>query len=408
MRVLMVSWEYAPHIVGGLGKHVMELAPALVAKGVEVHVLTPLLAGGAPREVTAEGVHVHRFETPFMEGYSFITFNQEVNDLLERAGRALGSEVGGFDLIHVHDWLTASAGAGLKHTWRIPLISTIHATERGRGQGALVSEQAERINTIEWWLTYESWRVIACSQFMAVQVNEYFRTPIDKIDVVPNGVRIKPSPFVSEAERWAYRRSLAEDDQPIAYYVGRIVYEKGLHVLLDAWTQVLRVYPRARLLIAGAGTMLESLKAQADRLGMHASVVFAGFISDEERDRLYHIADVAVFPSLYEPFGMVALEAMAAYCPVVVSATGGLIEVVRQHDTGITIEPNNADSLAWGILHTLQKPEWSKKRAENAYNEAYKCYSWERIAIETIDVYQHARDEWDKGSWGKELSPRPS
>lgn len=404
MRVLIMSWEYAPHLIGGLGKHVQELAPALVAQGAEVHVLTPLLNGGAASEVTPDGIVVHRVDAPAMAEYGFITFNQEMNTLLERAGRALGSAVGRFDLIHNHDWLTAQAAIALKQAWRTPLIATIHATERGRGQGRLVGAQAERIDSIEWTLAYEAWRVITCSRFMARQVNDYFAAPRDKIDVVPNGVRLMPSPFASAAERATFRDHYVADDQPLAFYVGRIVYEKGLHVLLDAWPQVLRVYPAARLLVAGAGPYLSELKDQARWLGISNAVIFSGFITDEDRDRMYHIADAAVFPSLYEPFGMVALEAMAAHCPVIVSATGGLIEVVRPHDTGITVEAGNAQSLAWGMLHTFQNPKWTRARVANAYAEARDYYGWDIIAATTTTAYQQIADEWQGSSWGKELA----
>ena len=401
MRVLVISWEFPPHMIGGLGKHVVELAPALLAQGCEVYVLTPRLNGGPNYERTEQGVSVNRIDVGEVANLGFISFNSEANEQLELAGQALAEQVGGFDLIHVHDWLTAAAGIALKHRWLIPLVATIHATERGRGQGRLLGPQAERINTIEWNLSYEAWRVIACSQFMAAQVNAYFDTPWDKIDVVPNGVRILPYPFDSDAQRQAFRRQYAEDDQPIAYYVGRIVYEKGLHILLDAWPKLLRTYDQARLVIAGSGPYLEELRDQARWLGINTSVIFTGFISDEERDKLYHMVDLAVFPSLYEPFGMVALEAMAAYCPIVVAATGGLIEVVRSHETGLLIQPGNPQSLAWGLLHTLQNPQWTKVRVETAFQEVRDNYGWPIIADSTATIYRRIKDEWDASDWGK-------
>ncbi|HEU4327041.1 MAG TPA: glycosyltransferase family 4 protein [Roseiflexaceae bacterium] len=404
MRVLMLSWEYPPHVVGGLGKHVLELTPPLVAEGAEIHVLTPLLRSGAARETTPDGVVVSRVEPPRMEDYGFVTFATQVNDALIGAARKLQLNSQRFDLIHAHDWLTARAGITLKHAWRIPLIATIHATERGRWQGSVWNGQTEQINGIEWQLCYESWRVITCSQFMGQQVQEYFGVPDDKVDVIPNGVRITPSPFRSEAERLAWRRRFADDGRPIVFYVGRVVYEKGLHVLLAAWPEVLAEYPGARLLIAGTGNYLDALKASAWALGLTRDVIFTGFIPDEDRDRLYHIADVAVFPSLYEPFGIVALEAMAARCPVVVAETGGLKEVVRLHETGLTVHPNDPQSLAWGILHTLRHPEWSRARTENGYREAAEVYCWEHVASATHAVYRRTQGEWQQSSWGKEIT----
>ena len=406
MRVLMLSWEFPPHVVGGMGKHVLDLAPALVQQGIEVHVLTPLLRGGPAREITAHGIHVHRVEPPQMESYGFVSFVQQTNALMEQAAHKLARELGNFDMLHAHDWLAAHSGVELKHAWHRPLVATIHATERGRQQGYVDGGHAEQVNSIEWWLTYEAWRVIGCSHFMAGQINSYFHTPLDKIDVVPNGIYVHPDPFKSQPARQAFRRRFAEDDQPLVFYVGRLVYEKGLNVLLDAWPRVLAAWPRARLVIAGTGAYLDTLKSRAWALGIAAEVTFAGFIADDERDMLYHVADVATFPSLYEPFGIVALEAMAARCPVVVAATGGLTEVVMLHETGLTVHPNDAESLAWGILHTLQHPSWSRTRAENAYQVVCEDFNWAKIARMTADVYTRAYAAWEQDSWGKPLVPQ--
>ena len=401
MRVLMLTWEYPPHIVGGMGKHVMDLAPALADVGVELHVLTPLLRGGAEHETTPQGVHIHRVEPPQMGDYGFVTFVIQTNTVMEQAAHTLWDEVGGFDLIHAHDWLDATVGVALKHAWRRPLVATIHATERGRGQGYVGNDgHSDQIDQVEWWVTYEAWRVIACSRFMADQIYDYFSTPLDKIDVVPNGIYVHPNPFASEEERCAFRRRFVADDQPLVYYVGRIVYEKGLHILLDAWPQVLAERPQARLLIAGTGGYLPALTQRAHDLGIAAQVSFAGFIADDERDKLYHVADVAAFPSLYEPFGIVALEAMAACCPVVVAATGGLAEVVTSHETGLIVPPNDPSALAWSILYTLQHPDWSRVRATNALRVARNKFNWHTIAHATADVYARTYAAWQQSDWG--------
>lgn len=400
MRVLILSWEYPPHIVGGLGKHIMDLAPALAEQGIEAHIVTPLLRGGSTHEVTPAGVQIHRVEPPAMDAYGFVAYVQHGNTLLEQAAIELAAASGPFDLVHAHDWLAAHAGVALKHAWRRPLVATIHATERGRQGGYIGGGHAEQVNHIEWWLTYEAWRVIACSQFMSDQIHSYFGTPADKIDVVPNGVYVHPDPFTAPGERLAFRRRYAADDEPLVYYVGRLVYEKGLHVLLDCWPQVLATYPRARLVIAGTGAYLDTLKHRAWAMGIGSSVNFAGFISDDERDKLYRCTDVAAFPSLYEPFGIVALEAMAANCPVVVAATGGLAEVVKLHETGLTVHPNDPNSLAWGILHTLQHPEWSRARAANALKLASDVFNWPQIASETITVYRRSQAQWASDGWG--------
>jgi glycogen(starch) synthase len=402
MRVLMPTWEYPPHVVGGLGKHVIDLAPALVSQGIELHILTPQLRDAPSYELTPQGIHVHRIAPPLVADNSMVTLVMQANLAMEQAALGLWQRFGGFDLIHAHDWLDATVGIALKHVWQRPLIATIHATERGRNQGFLTHNgYSERIDSLEWRLTYEAWRVICCSQFMGTQIHESFQTPRDKLDIIPNGIYTQPSPFANEEERLAFRRRFVSDDQPLVYYVGRLVYEKGLQVLLDAWPTVLQVMPQARLLIAGTGGYQASLRQQAYELGIAEQVVFAGFISDDERDKLYRVADVAVFPSLYEPFGIVALEAMAASCPVVVSNTGGLAEVVMPHETGLVVQQNDADSLAWGVLHTLQHPDWSRARAENALLAVRDNFNWHTIAQATVDVYKKTYAAWLESDWGK-------
>lgn len=393
----MLSWEYPPHAVGGMGRHVQELAPALVAQGVEVDVITPALRGGPESEVV-QGVQVFRVPAA-IRGIDDLAEVQRVNDLLSAAALQI-SATRYPDLIHTHDWLTAQAGFHLKHAWMRPLIATIHATERGRGQGYLVSEHSTQIDAIEWALNFESWRVIACSQFMADQVHQFFQTPTDKIRVVANGVTPGPSPFRNEQQRLEFRRRFARDSQHLAFYVGRLVYEKGVQTLLDAWPKVLLQVPNARLVIAGTGIYQDALWQQAQKLQLDNAVTFAGFISDSDRDRLYHAADLAIFPSIYEPFGIVALEAMAARCPVVVSRAGGLAEVVRDHETGMVALPNDPHSLAWAILHSFKHEEWTEARAENALREVWQVYIWDKIAAATKQIYQETLEAWKVSGWG--------
>ncbi len=392
MRVLMLSWEYPPHVIGGLGKHVAELLPAQAGLGQEVHLVTPRLAGGEPIERIGPAV-VHRVEPAPQSEASFYTYAWQTNLMLEEYASRLWSEAGGFDIIHAHDWLVAFSACALKRVYHTPLVATIHATERGRGRGELHGDQSRAINDVEWWLTYEAWRVICCSHYMAEEVRNYFGTPADKIDVIPNGV--DPTIF----QRWegvdlsAFRAMYALPEEKIVFYVGRIVYEKGIETLVRAVPLVLRDFPLAKFVIAGTGPHLEPAQKLAWELGVGHKVLFAGRVSDDDRNRLFKVADCAVFPSLYEPFGIVALEAMAAKCPVVVSEVGGLKEVVQHAETGITVYPGNPESVAWGILHALQHPEWTRQRVENAYRKVLEEYNWPRIAGLTIGVYQRVVEE---------------
>jgi glycosyltransferase involved in cell wall biosynthesis len=318
----------------------------------------------------------------------FYTAAWQTNLRLEEYAHGLWEESGPFDLIHVHDWLVAFVGAACKRSYKAPLLSTIHATERGRGRGHLGSEQARAIHSIEWWLAYESWRVIACSEYMQDEIADYFHCPRDKIDVIPNGVDSTRFDRLDGQDLSRFRNGYALPFEQIVFSVGRVVYEKGLQVLVRAMPIILAQQPAVKVVVAGKGPELEPLRTMAWDLGVGEKVLLAGFISDEDRDRLFKVSDCAVFPSLYEPFGIVALEAMAAKCPVVVSEVGGLKDVVQHAETGITIYPDDAESLAWGILHTLQHPEWSAERVKNAYRVVQEEYNWDRIARMTADTYR--------------------
>ena len=398
MRILMFSWEFPPHVVGGLGKHAAELVPPLSElPDVDLHLVTPRWSGGAPLEQVGQAT-VHRVEPPIING-DFYTGAWQTNVRLEEYAHHLWQEQGPFDLIHVHDWLVAFVGAAFKRTYRVPLLSTIHATEKGRGRGSLASDQARAIHHVEWWLTYESWRVIACSEYMTYEIADYFQCPRDKIDVVPNGVETERFDRLEGQDLSHFRNMYALPFEEIVFSVGRIVQEKGLDLLIQAMPLVLRDHPSAKVVIAGKGPELEALRSLAWQVGVGEKVLLTGFISDDDRDKLFKIADCAAFPSLYEPFGIVALEAMAARCPVVVSEVGGLQDVVDHNKTGIVVYPNNVDSLAWGIVHTLQHPKWSAARVENAYRVVVERYNWQHIARMTAGVYRRIIAERAATDW---------
>lgn len=397
MKVLMLSWEYPPHVVGGLGKHVAELLPALVSEGVDVHLVTPRLTGGpleesasaaSPNGRGAGSLTVHRVEPPSVPMSNFFLTATRANTPLEETARRVWDQNGPFDLVHAHDWLVAQAAVALKHAYKAPLLATIHATEYGRGRGSVSGEVPQAINNAEWWLTYEAWRIICCSHFMASEVQTALRVPSDKVDVIPNGIDTTRFDVLANEDLAEFRKGFAAPDEKIVFYVGRVVHEKGVHLLVEAMPRILAERPGVKLVVAGTGQSLGAVRQRATDLGVGANCYFTGFIPDATRDRLFRVADVAVFPSLYEPFGIVALEAMAAKTPVVVSEVGGLVEVVKHAETGITVFPGNVDSLVWGIQHTLDHPNWARQRAETAYRMAVEQFNWDSIARRTIDVYE--------------------
>ncbi len=398
MQVLMLSWEFPPNIVGGLGKHVQEILPALTRQGIQVHVVTPL-RGDAHTFDLVDGATVHRIPPPTGPYMDFYSEAWHTNLVLLDACRSIVERYGPFDLIHNHDWLTSFAAIMLKHEFKLPLLGTIHATERGRGRGELVDEQSKRINDAEWRLTYEAWRVIVCTQFMVQEAVDFLSVPHDKLDVIPNG--IDPTPFVSleGKDLSTVRDRYTAPDDNLVLSVGRMVHEKGARVLVKAAPHVLAELPNTKFVIAGTGPELEPLRDLVYRMGIQERVSLPGFLPDDDRDMLYKVADCAVFPSLYEPFGIVALEAMAAKVPVVVSEVGGLREVVRHGETGIPVYPNDPRSCAWGILHTLQHPEWAHLRVENAFRAVQTEFNWDNIARRTIDAYRRIVDERARTDW---------
>jgi glycosyltransferase involved in cell wall biosynthesis len=412
MRVLMLSWEYTPHLVGGLGKHVVELLPALTGEGVEVHLVTPRFKDGPHEEPltgpdgqpVGNGSRVYRVDPhPYQIG-NFFTNTVQTNVVLEQACHQLIDQFGHFDLIHAHDWLVSFAAISVKNSRRIPLLSTIHATEMGRNHGSLHDQMQRDIHMAEWDLVYESWRTIACSQYMAWEVQTYFDAPAAKVDVIPNGVDPRPFDALDRGALLPWRDHLARGDEKIVAYVGRLVWEKGLQVLVDAAPQIVAIYPQVKFVVDGGGDFRFDLAERDRRNGVGDWFLFPGRISDEDRERLYKTADVAVVPSLYEPFGIVPLEAMAAGCPVVASDVGGLHEVITLHETGILVHPNDPGSLAWGVLHTLVHPQWAAARAANANRMVREFYNWDRIATMTKAVYERIVNEAQAGTWAYRVS----
>jgi glycogen(starch) synthase len=391
MQVLMLSWEFPPNVVGGLGRHVAELTPALAHKGITVHVVTPTSDkqnGGIALE---NGITVHRVFAPTagVETTDIYQQAREVNQVLADYVQQASATTGPFDLIHVHDWLTSFAGIALKQALNIPLVATIHATERGRVRGYLGSPLQWSIDGAEHNLIAEAAQVIVCSHYMYHEIQNLFGAPTSKLAVVPNAVNLTDvRNGYGPQELAAFRAKYADPEDRIVFTISRLVYEKGVHRLVEAAPRVLAEQPTARILIAGRGPEADNLKQEAASLNVSDRVNFVGFISDEDRNHLFRTAACAVFPSLYEPFGIVALEAMALLCPIVVSDVGGFSEMVKHLDTGITVYPDDAASIAWGILHTLDNPDAARNHALKARQSVEMLFNWSRIARLNIEIYQ--------------------
>ena len=391
----MLSWEFPPRTVGGIAAHLFNLSRELVKLGVDTYIVTCDFPGAPDRELVngAQVVRVDSYKTPSPD---FATWDSLMNVNMQKEAATLISRLGRqVDIIHAHDWLVANSAIGLKHIFRTPLVATIHSTEIGRRNG-LHTDYERMIHQTENWLSNESWRVICCSQYMSGQVRWAFGLPQDRVTVIPNGV--DPNVYQKEFDRGKFRREFALPEEKIVLFVGRLVHEKGVQTLVTALPKILsRV--NAKAVIVGDGGIKESLMRQVANMHLAHKTKFTGFLDDETLRRLYQIADVCVVPSLYEPFGITALEAMAAKTPLVVSDTGGLSEIVEHDRTGTKVFAGNANSAAWGITRVLLDPGYANWIKVNAYQKALEVYDWAKIAKETKKFYELVLEEYGSGSW---------
>ncbi|MGB9856641.1 MAG: glycosyltransferase family 4 protein [Dictyoglomaceae bacterium] len=394
MNVLMLSWEYPPRIIGGLSRHVADLSQALAEKGVNVIVITCCVEGAIEKEEKGN-LSIYRVPSQIISTPDFISWIYFLNlSMISKALQIQKEKT--FDIIHVHDWLSAFAGYTLKHGLKKPLIATIHATEYGRNQGIYTREQ-KFIHDIEWWLTYEAWRVIVCSNFMREEVRNIFNLPEDKIDVILNGVNIEN--LKTNLDLKEIRDKFALPHEKIILFIGRMFYQKGPEYLLRSAPLILSQYPNAKFIFVGTGDLLNSLKEEANNLGLQNKALFTGFVDDSLRNALLNIADICVFPSIYEPFGIVALEAMALSKPVVASNLGGFREIIDSEKDGLLFNPKDIYDLSQKVLSLLKDEHFAKKIGENAKEKVEKNYTWGKIAEKALKVYERVYQEYLLSNW---------
>jgi glycogen(starch) synthase len=225
--------------------------------------------------------------------------------------------------------------------------------------------------------------VIVCSDFMREEVAELFGRSADRIAVIPNG--IDPSQWRADDAR--RRRMRREYGSPLVVFAGRLEPEKGVQTLIEAMPLLRRRVPPARAVVIGEGTASADLKAQARRRRLGAAVTFTGYVSEPDLRALVSAANAAVVPSLYEPFGFVALEAAVLGAPLVVSRTGGLAEIVDDGRTGWQYAPGDATELAHALEIVITDPKQAKARAQAARLEIVERFAWPVIAGLTDEVY---------------------
>jgi glycosyltransferase involved in cell wall biosynthesis len=386
MRILMLTWEYPPRIVGGIARVVNDLSKRLIKDGHDVTVVT-YREGDAPYFEDDKGVKVYRVDNYMINPNNFIDWIMQMNfNMVAKANEIIAKE-GKFDVIHAHDWLVAYAAKTLKNSYDTPIVATIHATESGRNSG--IHDETQRyINDTEWMLTYEATEVIVNSNYMKRELQSLFGLPFEKINVVPNGININM--FSGVEKDYDFRRQYAADNEKIILFMGRLVYEKGVQHLIAAMPKILAGYNDAKLVIAGKGGMLDELKAQVNAMGISNKVYFTGYMDSKQVCKMYKCADISVFPSTYEPFGIVALEAMLSGTPVVVSDIGGLNEIIQHGENGMKSYAGNPNSIADSILALLYNPQVSADVVKKAKSMVKSEYNWAKIAQDTHFTYQKA------------------
>lgn len=392
LQVLMLTWEYPPVIVGGLSRSVYGLSGHLAELDHEVHVITRS-ERFVPEYEYSDHVHVHRVFLNFpgrREG--FAEWVLLMNIAFVQLALKLRNNGARFHLLHAHDWLVHDSAAELSELFDIPMVATIHATEAGRFSGRLETELQKNIHDKEGRMCTAADRIIVCSRAMEAEVNGLFRPPPHKIAVLPNGIDPVNLRFPVHAHRERKLQTTRKLQAPAnvqgidILFVGRLVHEKGVHILIEAMPAILRTYPLTRLWIVGDGPNLQALIGLARKFA-EDRVLFTGRISDRMRRLLLANADVYVMPSLYEPFGIAALEAMAGEIPIVASGTGGLAEIVRHDETGLTASPGSPQALAEQILTVLNDSKKAQRLAAGAKRDLLEHFTWNRIAEKTARIY---------------------
>jgi glycogen(starch) synthase len=315
---------------------------------------------------------------------------------MERKTIEIVNSIGNIDIIHAHDWVSGLAGIGLKHLYRKPLIATIHSTEFGRRFG-LHDDFQRSIHELENWLCYEAWHLITCSKYMLDHVSWCFGQPKNRLSIIYNGVDVTQWKHSVDYEK--ERSKFAHNNERILLFVGRMVHEKGIDLIVKAMPNLLKKGLNVKAVLVGEGPRRKDYQRLSWDIGVGERVYFTGHIPDQTLISLYNVADAAIFPSRFEPFGIVALEAMAARCPVIVSDVGGLSEIVDHEMNGLKVPPDDPTALSLAIERIMTDNSFRNSIIQKAYEKCLEEYNWNIIAETTIDLYHRIQNEWNKGVW---------
>ncbi len=383
MRIAILSWESLHTItVGGVAAHVTELAASLERKGHDVHVFTRVRPE-QPGYQRVDGVHYHA--CPFTLKPDFV---EEIEDFCRSiVAHVFETEdcIGPFDVVHAHDWLTATAMIWIKRGRGRRSLLTIHSTEYGRCGNRFGCGRSEAIRAIERAGTYWADRVIAVSESLRHEIMWMYEAPAWKVRTVYNGVNPRRfEGWISPAEVKACYGIGSMD--PTVLFCGRMAYQTGPDLLVEAIPYILRYHPAAKFVFGGDGEMRGEVEHRAHQTGVAHATRFLGARNGSVLENLYRACDVVCVPSRNEPFGIVILEAWSAGKPVVVSKNGGPDEYVWHEVNGLKIHPT-PESVAWGIGTLFTNFEWGRWMGANGRLAVEKAFNWDAIGDQVAGSY---------------------
>lgn len=378
----MLSWEYPPTSAGGMAAHVDGLAHALRRAGHDVVLMTRRPAG-TDTDSDLGGVRVLRadVELPWLPD-DLVAATASANHHFVALSASLGDWRP--DVVHAHDWGVAWAADVLATLFGVPVVTTFHGTERGRHGGHLAPGRQTDINSVEWWQAHRSRRIIAATKLMVRDVVDGFELDPDHVTRIPIGI---------DPTWWEAAGPDEQVDRPrsgLVFAWGRVQYEKGFQVLARAIGSLRHRIAGLECMIAGRGSYLPELQSQIDIAGVGDLVELPGYLSDNQLREAIHHAGCVVIPSLYEPFGVVALEALAGGAPLIVADTGGLSELVGGTGSALVFEPGNAAELADCIERVLTDDALADELVQRGRDLLQASYSWDAIAMRTMSVYTAA------------------
>lgn len=378
MRPLFITWEYPPNKAGGIAAHCEDLASTLADQGHKPVVIT---YGHKDDVEFRDGVEIHRVAST-ESATDTISWAMHLGYRMEKKAIELSKQKE-FDLVHAHDWMTVPGATGIKNTLDLPMVFTVHSMQKGRD--GIDSEYQQTIHNLEWYGTYEADQVITVGREFSEQVKHTFEVPEEKVNYIPNGVDLEK--FDSHSNSLDYEEYALEWEK-IVLFVGRMYPQKGPGHLIEAMPEILDDSPEAKFVMCGGGSTDHYRKIAKSQVG--DKVHFPGYVSDSELLSLMKSADLTVAPSVYEPFGIVPLEAAACETPTVGSYVGGMKDTIVHEYTGLHSYPADSGSIAYQVNRALSDPGWSDWMGDKARDRVEDNFRWEQISAWTSGIYSEA------------------